>query len=106
MMVAMKVIVTGATGIVGMGVLRECLRAGDVEQVLVVTRSPTGVHDPKLREVVHRDFADWEGVDLAGYDACCFCLGVSSVGLSEADYTRITYDYTLAAARRLAGQSP
>ncbi|WP_426505740.1 epimerase [Dactylosporangium sp. McL0621] len=102
----MKVIVFGATGMVGQGVLRECLLAADVSEVLVVTRTPTGVSDPKLREVVHADFTDFAGVDFGGYDACFFCLGVSSVGMSEADYTRITYDYTLAAARQAAAQAP
>ncbi|MFB9450696.1 epimerase [Dactylosporangium vinaceum] len=102
----MRVIVFGATGMVGMGVLRECLLAPDVSEVLVVTRTPTGVEHPKLRELVHRDFGDFGDVDFSGYDATFFCLGVSSVGMSEADYTRITYDYTLAAARRIAGQSP
>jgi uncharacterized protein YbjT (DUF2867 family) len=103
---AMRVIVFGATGMVGQGVLRECLLAADVSEVLVVTRKPTGVRHPKLREVIHADFADFGDADFSGYDACFFCLGISSVGLNEADYTRITYDYTLAAARRAAEQSP
>ncbi|WP_432975172.1 epimerase [Dactylosporangium sp. CA-233914] len=102
----MRVIVFGATGMVGQGVLRESLLAADVDEVLVVTRTPTGVQHPKLREVAHADFTDFAGVDLAGYDACFFCLGVSSVGMNERDYTRITHDYTMAAATRLAGQSP
>jgi uncharacterized protein YbjT (DUF2867 family) len=102
----MKVILFGATGMVGQGVLRESLLAADVDEVLVVTRTPTGVHHPKLRELTHDDFTDYEGVDFGGYDACFFCLGVSSVGLSEAAYTRITYDFTLAAARRMAEQHP
>ncbi|MEV8517529.1 epimerase [Dactylosporangium sp. NPDC051484] len=102
----MKVILFGATGMVGQGALRECLLAADVDEVLVVTRAPTGVTHPKLREVRHGDFTDFAGVDFAGYDACFFCLGVSSVGMSEADYRRITYDYTLAAARRMAEQRP
>jgi uncharacterized protein YbjT (DUF2867 family) len=102
----MRVIVFGATGMVGQGVLRECLLAGDVDEVLAVTRNPTGVQHPKLREVEHRDFADFAGVDFAGYDACFFCLGVSSVGMKEPDYRRVTYDFTMAAARRAAEQSP
>ena len=82
----MKVIVFGATGMVGQGVLRESLLAADVERVLVVTRRPTGVKHPKLREVVLTDFADLTPIreELAGYDACFYCLGVSSVGMDEA----------------------
>jgi uncharacterized protein YbjT (DUF2867 family) len=106
MMMAMKVVVFGATGMVGKGVLRECLLAADVDQVLVVTRTPTGVAHPKLREVRHDDFTDFAGVDFSAYDAGFFCLGVSSVGMNEADYRRITYDYTLAAARQMAAQRP
>ncbi|WP_432837287.1 epimerase [Dactylosporangium sp. CA-092794] len=102
----MKVIVFGATGMVGHGVLRESLLAGDVTEVLVLARTPTGVTDPKLREIRHADFSGFSAVDFSGYDACFFCLGVSSIGMSEADYRRITYDYTLAAARRMAEQAP
>ena len=104
----MKVIIFGATGMVGQGVLRECLLADDVERVLVVGRTPTGRDDPKLRELLHRDFTDFTPIEdeLAGYDACFFCLGVSSFGMKEADYTRITYDFTMAAARVLARLNP
>jgi uncharacterized protein YbjT (DUF2867 family) len=98
----MRVIVFGATGMVGKGVLRECLLAGDVTEVLVVGRSATGQQHPKLREVTHTDFTDFTGVDLTGYDACFFCLGVSSVGMSDEVYRRITVDYTLAAARAVS----
>ena len=104
----MNVIVFGATGMVGQGVLRECLLADDVTQVLVVTRSPTEVRHAKLRELVHRDFTDLDPIadDLAGYDACFFCLGVSAAGLDEAAYTKITYDATMTAARVLARHNP
>jgi uncharacterized protein YbjT (DUF2867 family) len=104
----MKVVLFGATGMLGQGVLRECLLADDVEQVLVVTRKPTGRVDGKLREVVHSDFTDFTSIeaDLAGLDACFFCLGVSSAGLSEEAYRRITYDMTLAAAEPLARLNP
>ena len=104
----MNVIVTGATGMVGEGVLLECLAAPDVERVLVVTRKPTGRQHPKLREVLLPDFAHPEPIaaELAGYDACYFCLGVSSVGMKEPEYTRLTYDLTLGFARVLAGQNP
>lgn len=87
---------------VGQGVLRECLLAEDVEQVLAIGRTPTGVRHAKLRETGLNSFAE----EVAGYDACFFCLGVSSAGMSEADYRRITYDLTLEAARVLAGASP
>ena len=104
----MKVILFGATGMVGQGVLRECLGASDVESVLSIVRSPSGQSHPKLREVLHKDFTDYTAIahELEGYDACFFCLGISSAGMSEADYTKITYDYALAAARTLAERSP
>jgi uncharacterized protein YbjT (DUF2867 family) len=104
----MKVILFGATGMVGQGVLRECLRDGDVESVLAVGRSPTGQRHPKLREILHDDFTDYAAIEsqLAGYDACFFCLGVSSLGMSEERYRHLTYDITLAAATTLAGLNP
>ena len=104
----MKVVLFGATGMLGQGVLRECLLADDVEQVLVVTRTATGRQHEKLREIVHHDFTDFTSIesDLAGLDACFFCLGVSSAGMSEEAYRRITYDYTLAAAEPLARLNP
>jgi uncharacterized protein YbjT (DUF2867 family) len=93
---------------VGQGVLRECLLDPDVERVLSIVRAPTGRHEPQLRELVHNDFFDFSAVEneLAGYDACFFCLGVSSAGMTEADYRRVTYDITLAAARTLAHLNP
>ncbi|MGW4940320.1 NAD-dependent epimerase/dehydratase family protein [Actinoplanes sp. NPDC004185] len=104
----MKVIIFGATGMVGQGALRESLLAADVEQVLSVGRRPTGVRHPKLREVTLADFTDLTPIEdeLRGYDACFYCLGVSSVGLDEAAYTRISYDYPVAAAHTLAGLNP
>src|SRR5262245_1291549 len=104
----MKVILFGATGMVGQGVLRECLLDPDVKQILAVGRTATGQQSPKLRELVHKDFTDFSAVEkeLSGYDACFFCLGVSSAGMKEADYHRVTYDYTMAAARTLAKVSP
>ncbi|WP_433826365.1 epimerase [Actinoplanes sp. CA-015351] len=104
----MRVIVFGATGMVGQGVLRESLLAPDVTEVLVVTRTPTGVHHPKLREVTLADFSDLSGIEgeLSGYDACFYCLGVSSLGMDEASYTRVSYDYPMAAARTLAPLNP
>jgi uncharacterized protein YbjT (DUF2867 family) len=104
----MKVVVFGATGMVGQGVLRESLLAPDVEEVVAVIRTPTGVQHPKLREVTLTDFADLTPIrdDLAGADACFYCLGVSSVGLDEAEYSIISYDYPMAAARVFAEVSP
>jgi len=104
----MKVIIFGATGMVGQGALRESLLAADVEEVLAVGRRPTGVRHPKLREVTLADFADLTPIEdqLRGYDACFYCLGVSSVGLDEAAYSRISYDYPVAAAHKLAELNP
>jgi hypothetical protein len=93
---------------VGQGVLRECLLDPDVESVLSVGRTATGQSHVKLRELVHRDFLDFSPIEseLSGFDACFFCLGVSSAGMKEDDYRRITYDFTMAAARTLARLNP
>jgi uncharacterized protein YbjT (DUF2867 family) len=100
----MKVILFGATGMVGQGVLRECLADPDVEKVLAIGRSATGQRHEKLQELVHKDLTDYSAIEaqLVGYDACFFCLGISSAGMTEQDYRRITYDVTLAAAQTLA----
>ena len=104
----MKVILFGATGMVGQGVLRECLLDPGIEEVLVIGRSPTGQTNAKLREILHADFLDFSGVEsrLAGFDACFFCLGVSSLGMSEERYRHLTYDITMAAATTLAKLNP
>jgi len=104
----MRVVLFGATGMVGQGVLRECLLDPDVESVLSVGRTATGQSHVKLRELVHRDFLDFSPIEseLSGFDACFFCLGVSSAGMKEDDYRRITYDFTMAAARTLARLNP
>jgi uncharacterized protein YbjT (DUF2867 family) len=104
----MKVILFGATGMIGQGVLRECLLASDVELVETVGREPTGVEHPKVREVVHRETRDYSAIerDLTGFDACFFCLGVTSAGMSENDYERVTYGITLAAGETLARLNP
>lgn len=104
----MRVMIFGATGMVGQGVLRECLRDPRVTHVLAVGRRPTGESHSKLAELVRRDFHDWSDADdtLADYDACFFTLGVSAAGMGEADYTRTTYDLTLAAATALARLNP
>jgi uncharacterized protein YbjT (DUF2867 family) len=104
----MNVLIFGATGMVGQGVLRECLLAADVARVVTVGRSATGQRHEKLRELVVPDPADLsahEG-ELAGFDACFFCLGVSSAGMSEERYARVTYDLTLAVATTLARLDP
>ena len=104
----MKVIIFGATGMVGQGVLRECLLDREVESVLTIGRGATGQQNGKLREIVHQDFADFSAIaeSLSGYDACFFCLGVSSVGMTEQEYRRVTYDITMAAAQTLARLNP
>jgi len=104
----MRILLFGATGMVGQGVLRECLRAADVQLVQTVGRTPTSRHHPRLREVVHRDLLDYQAIEseLRNFDACFFCLGVSSAGMKEAEYTRLTYDLTLAAAQTLARLNP
>jgi uncharacterized protein YbjT (DUF2867 family) len=104
----MKVILFGASGMVGQGVLRECLLDPDVETVLAVSRSSIGKSDPKLREIVRPDVGDLAGVEgqLQGYDACFYCLGVSSFRKSEDDYRRVTYDLTIAVARTLVKLNP
>jgi uncharacterized protein YbjT (DUF2867 family) len=104
----MKAVLFGATGMIGRGVLRECLRDPEVSEVLSIVRRPSGVRDPKLREIAHSDFADFSGLerDRTGFDACFFCLGVSSAGMNEADYRRVTYDYAIAAATVLAERNP
>ena len=104
----MKAIIFGATGMVGQGVLRECLLDPEVESVLTVGRTQTGQLHAKLKEIAHKDFADFSSItqSLTGYDACFWCLGVTSAGMSEQDYKRMTYDYTIAAARVLVKQNP
>jgi uncharacterized protein YbjT (DUF2867 family) len=103
-----KILLFGATGMVGTGALLECLADPRVESVLVVGRTPTGRSHPKLREVLHADFLHYENLraEFVSADACFFCLGVSSAGMSEADYTRQTYDLTLAAARAMSAANP
>jgi uncharacterized protein YbjT (DUF2867 family) len=104
----MKVILFGATGMVGQGVLRECLGDPDVTGVLAIGRGPTGKSHAKLRDVLHENFLDFSTIEsqLAGYDACLFCLGVTSVGLTEERYRHLTHDISLAAATTLARLNP
>ena len=104
----MRVVLLGATGMIGQGVLRECLGAPDVEAVLAIGRRPTGGAHPKLTDLVVPDLLDLapHAAALAGFDACFFCLGVSSAGMREADYRRVTRDLTLAVAEALVRRSP
>ena len=103
-----KTIITGATGMVGEGVLLECLRDPAVDEVLVVNRKTRGMLHPKLREIIHTDFFNLAPIEpqLTGYDACFFCLGVSSVGMSQEEYKHVTYDLTLNLAQLLARGNP
>jgi uncharacterized protein YbjT (DUF2867 family) len=103
-----NVVIFGATGMVGQGVLRECLLDPDVRAVLAVGRSASGQTHPKLHEIVLPDLTDYSRIesDLQGFDACFFCLGVASAGMSEAAYRRVTFDITLAAARTLVRLNP
>lgn len=102
-MTKIKAIITGTTGMVGEGVLHECLQHPQVEAVLVINRKPCGVTHPKLKEIIHADFFDLSPIanQLTGYNACYFCLGVSSVGLKQEDYYRTTYTLTLQVAETL-----
>jgi uncharacterized protein YbjT (DUF2867 family) len=104
----MKILLFGTTGMVGQGVLRECLLDPEVERVMSIVRTSSGTQHEKLRERVHGDFTDFAALEpeLRGFDACFFCLGVSSAGMTEADYHRVTYDLTIAAARALARANP
>ena len=104
----LKVIITGATGMVGEGVLYECLEHPEVEKVLVITRKSCGYSHPKLTEIIHSDFLDISSLSekVTGYNACYFCLGVTSLGKSEAEYTKQTYTLTLNFAATLATLNP
>jgi uncharacterized protein YbjT (DUF2867 family) len=104
----MNVVLFGATGMVGQGVLREAVLDPDVKRIVSVVRRPSGKSDPKVHEVVHQDMHDLTAIEgeLRDLDACLFCLGVSSAGMSEADYTRVTYGITMAAAEALARLNP
>ncbi|HEY5122875.1 MAG TPA: NAD-dependent epimerase/dehydratase family protein [Ignavibacteria bacterium] len=103
-----KAIITGATGMVGEGVLHECLQHNDIDSVLVIGRKPCGISHPKLKEIVHTDFFDLTEIEnqFKGYDACFFCLGTSSVGMKEAEYYKITYTLTLNFAETLSKLNP
>jgi hypothetical protein len=103
-----KAIITGATGMVGEGVMLECLSNPDVEAVLLLSRKPSGCTHPKLKELLHADFQHLEAIEaqLSGYNACFYCAGISSLGVSREEYERITYDATLAVAHTLLRPNP
>jgi len=103
-----KVIITGVTGMVGEGVLHECLLHPDVESVLVINRKPCGIKNEKLKEIIHKDFFDLTAIkdQLSGYNACYYCAGVSSVGKKEDEYKSITYDLTMSFAKTLIKFNP
>jgi uncharacterized protein YbjT (DUF2867 family) len=104
----MNVLLFGATGMVGQGVRRECLNDPDVQRVLTIGRTGTGAQHQKLREIVHGDMWHYTSIEgeLSGFDACFFCLGVASAGMSEADYEAVTYGITMAAAETLSRLNP
>jgi len=104
----MKVIITGATGMVGEGVLHMCLQDERVKNVLIINRKPYGATHPKLKEIIHSDFFNFSAIEkeLTGYDACFFCLGVSSIGMKEDEYTKMTYTLTLHVAETLSRLNP
>jgi hypothetical protein len=103
-----KAILTGATGMVGEGVLHECLLHSDVEDVLVVGRRSCGISYPKLKELIAPNFFDLSSIQdqLSGYNACFFCLGVSSVGMKEPEYHKLTYELTMNFANTLVPRNP
>jgi uncharacterized protein YbjT (DUF2867 family) len=105
---SIKVILTGATGMVGEGVLHECLSHPMISEILIINRKPAGVSHPKLKEIIHADFYDFSAIEnqLAGYDACFFCLGVSSVGMKEEAYTKLTYTLTMHVAETISKINP
>ncbi len=99
-----RVVITGATGMVGEGVLHECIMHPDVEHILVINRKPCGVTHPKLNEIIHANFFDLSPIAeyLINYNACFFCLGVSSVGMKEPEYYHLTYELTMHVAETLS----
>lgn len=101
-------IIFGASGMVGQGVLLECLANPSVEAVLVIGRTTCNKEQPKLTEIIHSDFVNYSSIQehLKGYNACFFCLGVSAFRMKESDYSRITYDFTVEAARILVKLNP
>lgn len=103
-----RIIITGSTGMVGEGVLLECLEDQRVESILVINRRNCGITHPKLKEIIHPDFFQLETIEseISGFDACFFCAGVSSIGMKEPEYKRITYDLTIYFANTLSRLNP
>ena len=103
-----KALITGSTGMVGKGLLLECLDSPDVESILVINRQPLGIEHPKLKEIIHRDMFNLSPVkeQLKGCNTCYFCLGVTSAGMSEEDYSHITFELTTGFARVFLEQNP
>jgi hypothetical protein len=106
--IKVNAILTGTTGMVGEGVLHECLLHPEVESILVINRKPCGVSHPKLKEIIHTDFFDLTAIEsqFTGYNACFFCLGVSSIGMKEPEYTKISYTLTMNMAQTLSKLNP
>lgn len=104
----MKVIITGAKGMIGKGVLLECLDIAQIQEVLSISRKPLGIDHLKLKELIHEDFSEFNSVaeKLKGYDACFASMGVSAASMKEEQYTKMTYDFTLALANQLVKVNP
>lgn len=104
---SVKLVITGVTGMVGEGVLHECLLSDEVSEILVINRKPCGISNPKLKEIIHKDFYNLSPVkeQLKGYDGCLFCLGTTSVGKGEAEFSKITYTLTMHFAQTLVEQN-
>lgn len=104
----LKVIITGATGMVGEGVLQECIANTEVEKILLINRKPSGYVHPKIEEIIHTNFNDIGPImdSIKNYDACYFCLGISSIGMNEEAYTKVTYNLTLDFAKALSAVNP
>ncbi|MGL4630742.1 MAG: NAD-dependent epimerase/dehydratase family protein [Leadbetterella sp.] len=104
----MKFILTGVTGMVGEGVLHECLQRSDIHQVLLLNRKPSGISHPKVQELIVRDFYDLSDIEnkLGGYDSCLFCLGTTSVGKTNEEFYKISYTLTMSVANTLVKMNP
>lgn len=104
----MKILITGATGMVGSEVLRQAIQQNDIEEIYVLTRRPLTFHDPKIKEIIHSDFLNYSGMEeiFNKCDACLWCLGIPQAWVTKEEYHVITYDYTLAAAKAMYNENP